>query len=45
MQHKLDHLARNSYPTHIHPNSQNTFNLLKRKVRDKIKVTHNKRLI
>ncbi len=36
-QQKLDDLARNSYPTRIHPNSQGTFDLLKRKVKDKIK--------
>ena len=36
-QDELDHLARNSYPTRIHPNSQGTFELLKRKVKEKIK--------
>ncbi|WP_298540451.1 hypothetical protein [uncultured Aquimarina sp.] len=34
---ELDHLARNSYPTGIHPNSQKTFALLKKKVAEKIK--------
>ncbi|WP_299216776.1 hypothetical protein [uncultured Aquimarina sp.] len=34
---ELDHLTRNSYPTRIHPNSQKTFSLLKKKVAEKIK--------
>ena len=33
----VDLLAKNSHPTRIHPNSQKTFNLLKQKVKDKIK--------
>ncbi|WP_299241289.1 hypothetical protein [uncultured Aquimarina sp.] len=39
---ELDHLARNSYPTSIHPNSQKTFALLKKKVAEKIKELESK---
>ncbi len=42
MQQQLDHLARNSYPRRIHPDSQNTFAILKRKVADKIKQLESK---
>ncbi len=42
MQQKLDHLAHNSLPSHIHPNSKNTFNILKRKVAYKIKQLESK---
>ncbi|MHA7058053.1 hypothetical protein ACWGOQ_0012600 [Aquimarina sp. M1] len=36
-QDELNDVARNSYPTRIHPNSQQTFELLKKKVKEKIK--------
>ncbi len=34
---EINHLSRNSYPRRIHPNSQKTFELLKRKVKEKIR--------